>query len=243
MTLLNLPSQSDDIQEPGNTFIQLSPHMAVEIIAPTDDASDDHADDTAFPFPDDLVFFYRTTIDPTAGTLFHKESLFQFPAVFVLRIQKNLPIPENWITSLQRIKDHYPQRFLYICIHTIDAPSSGTLYIDGKIDCFLELTHTKLFVSHGELLGANILERITKSSCLVGRFQSAVHTAVSDVICDTPATAVVETPAPTVPTSAIVADNVPAPPPAPREPDHPILPRITTSDLDQWFIHGKPLPR
>lgn len=138
---------------------------------------------TSYDFPDDLIFSYRRGEIPHTEAFKTSESfarmLQKIPAVFVLQIQKGMPAPATWISTLRQLKRRYQRKFHFVCVNTVDAPSSGMLYINGKVDSFFDFLHNSSLISSPQLLDHRITERIALSG-IVGDVRRAVSSTLND---------------------------------------------------------------
>lgn len=163
---IELPDDLLEIDMP-DVEVELSPGLRVTY-SPFDFLPDDFSDPdvTNFSLPSDSIFFYRRGVMSKTDSFENRESLLsvlrEFPFVFVLQIDKGLPIPQNWISTMEILEDFFSQKFHFVCVNA-KMPSSGMLYINGKLDSFFELEHTGSYIAHGDLLRDMLIERVNLS--------------------------------------------------------------------------------
>lgn len=163
---IELPDDLLEVDMP-DVKVELSPGLSVTY-SPFDFFPDgfSESDLSDFFLPNDLIFFYQRGVISRTGGFENRDSLLnvlrEFPFVFVLQIDKNLPVPRNWISTMEILEDFFDQKFHFVCINA-KIPSSGMLYINGKLDSFFELEHTGNYIAHGDLLRDTLIARINLS--------------------------------------------------------------------------------
>lgn len=182
--VVTLPSDLLEIDMPDVT-VELSPGLSVTF-SPYDFLPNGNSapEVQELSLPDDLIFFYHRGQVSRVDSIGDRESLLNMlrdiPFVFVLQIDKNLPVPQDWISTLEGLENFFDNKFYFVCINA-KMQSSGMLYVQGKLDSFFELSHTGNCVAHGDLLRRMLIERINLSSA-VPKSQADIKVLVSLVM-------------------------------------------------------------